>query len=365
MIDVNGTTVTSEDISDHVLNRIRTDAVSRTTSMEASEEVTEQEEFVYMIPRSKQPANDFSNPELLPDLYPTLFPYGCGVPEDSSRPTKVSLNQHIRYLLALEDRRFEKNHSFMFVLFNMIQRRQACLNASLMASRPYFRDIAPNLETITTHEIETALMVFIKQPLSSLPNTRINMLLQQIKTVGGHVMGSAYSRAVLRTQIHALVFNQGLPSIFMTINPADIHSRIALYFAGIDLDLDKILPQTIPSMYERAQIIAAHPVSTARFFHVLISNILKCMVEKGVLGPTKAYFGTVENQGRGSLHLHILIWLDHELTPSQLKESIKDESFRKGLLDYLEDIIKEDLSIFTSDVANRNGRCIDCCIASE
>ena len=108
VIDVNGTTVTSEDISGHVLNRIRTDAVSRTTSMEASEEVTEGEEFVYMIPRSKQPANDFSNPELLPGLYPTLFPYGCGVPEDSSRPTKVSLNQHVRYLLSLEDRRFRK-----------------------------------------------------------------------------------------------------------------------------------------------------------------------------------------------------------------------------------------------------------------
>ena len=29
------------------------------------------------------------------------------------------------------------------------------------------------------------------------------------------------------------------------------------------------------------------------------------MVEKGVLGPIKAYFGTVENQGRSSLHLHI------------------------------------------------------------
>ena len=123
VIDVNGTTVTSEDISDHVLHRIRTDAVSRTTSLETSEEIGEEEEFVYMIPRSKQPANDFSNPELLPGLYPTLFPYGCGVPEDSSRPTKVSLNQHIRYLLSLEDRRFEKHHSFMFVLFNMIQRR--------------------------------------------------------------------------------------------------------------------------------------------------------------------------------------------------------------------------------------------------
>jgi hypothetical protein len=142
----------------------------------------------------------------------------------------------------------------------------------------------------------------------------------------------------------------------MTINPADIHSRVALYFAGVDLDLDKILPETIPSTYERAQIIAAHPVATAHFFNQLISSILKCMVEKGLLGPIKAYFGTVENQGRGSLHLHILIWLDHDLTPSQLKESVQNEEFRNGLLNYLEDIIKQDLSNFDYNISGTNGK---------
>ena len=355
MIDVNGTTVTSEHISEHLLHKIKSNSSNLPVHTFNEGETAEDDDIVFMIPRSKQPANDFFNPELLLGLYPTLFPYGCGMPEDPSRPTKVSLNQHVRYLLAYDDRRFEKHHSFMFVLFNMIQRRQACLNASLIASRPYFRDIAPNLQTITSKEIETALMTTIKNPLASFSNTRVNTLLQQIKTVGGHVMGSAHSRAALRTQIHALVFNQGLPSIFMTINPADIHSRIALYFAGVDLDLDKILPDTIPSTYERAQIVAAHSVSTARFFHLLISKILTCMVEKGVLGPTKAHFGTVESQGRGSLHLHILIWLDHDLTPIQLKESIHDEEFRKNLLAYLEDIIKQDLSKFTSDQSNSDG----------
>jgi hypothetical protein len=274
------------------------------------------------------------------------------------RPTAVSLNQHIRYLLAYEDQRFEKHHSFMFVMFNVLQRRQACWNASLMASRPYFRDTATNLQTLTSKEIETALISATTHTFSSITNPRINMLMKQIRTVGGHVMGSAYSRSALRTQIHALIFNQGLPSIFMTINPADIHSRIALYFAGVDLDLDKILPETIPSTYERAQIIAAHPVATARFFNVLISSILKCMVEKGVLGPIKAYFGTVENQGRGSLHLHILIWLDHDLTPSQLKESVQNEEFRKGLLSYLDDIIKQDLSNFDFVTSETNGKIV-------
>ncbi|CAF1367968.1 unnamed protein product, partial [Didymodactylos carnosus] len=73
VIDVNGTTVTSEDINGHLLRKIKGDAVSQITSMDTSEEVPEDDEVVYMIPRSKQPANDFSNPELLPGLYPTLF----------------------------------------------------------------------------------------------------------------------------------------------------------------------------------------------------------------------------------------------------------------------------------------------------
>lgn len=356
VLDVEGTTIASEDIGVHLIRRIKNNSTkSLIETFETSTENEENVENVYVIPRSHMPAHDYSNPELLLGLFPTLFPYGCGTPYDSSRPTSVSLSRHIRYLLAYDDQRFEKHHSFMFVLFNMMQRRQACWNASLMASRPYFRDTATDLENLTSKEIEAALTSVAKKTFSSVENPRINILMRQIKMVGGNVMGSAYSRTILRTQIHALIFSQGLPSIFMTINPADIHSRVALYFAGVDLDLDKILPETIPSTYERAQIIASHPVATARFFNVLISNILKCMVEKGVLGPIKAYFGTVENQGRGSLHLHILMWLDHDLTPAQLKESVHSEEFRNGLLSYLDDIIKQDLSNFAVDIFESNG----------
>ncbi|CAM4964548.1 unnamed protein product [Rotaria socialis] len=351
ILDVNGTTIASKDIGVHLLHKIKNS--SSKALIDPSDISTDnmENEDVYVIPRSNMPVNDCANPEFLLGLFPTLFPYGCGAPYDSTRPSPVSLNQHIRYLLAYEDQRFEKHHSFMFVLFNIMQRRQACWNASLMASRPYFQDTATDLQTLTSKEIETALISATSQTFSSITNPRVNMLMKRIRTVGGNVMGSAYSRASLRTQIHALIFNQGLPSIFMTINPADIHSRVALYFAGVDLDLDTILPEKIPSTYERAQIIASHRVATARFFNVLISSILKCMVEKGVLGPIKAYFGTVENQGRGSLHLHILMWLDHDLTPSQLKESVKNEEFRNGLLGYLEDIIKQDLSNFDFDTS--------------
>ncbi|CAF1690830.1 unnamed protein product, partial [Adineta ricciae] len=40
------------------------------------------------------------------------------------------------------------------------------------------------------------------------------------------------------------------------------------------------------------------------------------MIIGGVLGPVKAYLGTVESQGRGSLHLYLLIWLDINIKPT-------------------------------------------------
>ena len=159
-------------------------------------------------------------------------------------------------------------------------------------------------------------------------------------------MSSAYSRTALRTQIHALIYNQGLPSIFLTINPADIHSPIALYFAGVRLDLDNIQSEQLMNAYKRAEIIASHPVATAKYFHLLITNILHTMIIGGVLEAIKAYFGTVESQGRGSLHLHLLIWLDHDMKPADMKEKIQDPTFRNKLKAYLEDIIKEDLDDF-------------------
>ena len=227
----------------------------------------------------------------------------------------------------------------------MLQRREACLHARLRTSKPFFSNVANEITSINVKDIEQVLSDLEQNRTSSLGrNAQVNTLLSQVKAVGGKVMGSAQSRSGLRTQIHALIFNQGLPSIFLTINPADINSRVALYFAGVDLDLDAIIPKNLPSTYERAEIIASHPVATAKFFNRLITTVLETMIEgQGVLGPVKAYFGTVESQGRGSLHLHMLIWLDHNYAPAELRERIKDEGFRNDLRDYLEDIISEDI----------------------
>ncbi|CAF3198048.1 unnamed protein product [Rotaria sp. Silwood2] len=137
--------------------------------------------------------------------------------------------------------------------------------------------------------------------------------------------------------------------IFVTINSADIHSPVALYFSDVDLDLDKVLPEALGTSYERANIIATHPVAAAKFFNCLIKRVLKSLVLGGVLGPVNAYFGTVENQDRGSLHLHLLIWLNHEFTPAQL-------------LKYLEDIVKEGLDLFREEAESAANEVVPVCL---
>ena len=347
VLDVNDTRVSSNDITQHVLDQMKAKVTDRI--LEEVHDNHIQKDTIYMIPHGSRPVNEYANPNLFLGIFPTLFPYGFGAVKDSSRPVKIDFREHIRYLLSYADRRFEEHHSFIFVVFNILQRRTACVHARLVTSRPYFQKSAQLLESLSSKDITLALVNISKGAYTKVSDEKIGALMKHIKVVGGHVMGSAHMRSTLRTKIHSLCFNIGLPSIFVTINPADTHSPVALYFAGVDLDLDKVIPGAIGTSYERAKIIASHPVATAKYFHCLIKSILKCLVLGGVLGPAQAYFGTVENQGRGSLHLHLLVWLRHDFTPAQLKEKIQDEDFRQNLLRYLEDIIKEDLDQFRGD----------------
>ena len=297
--------MSTDDVAGHLLQRMKLQKNDQ--NHETNHEECGEEDTVYMIPRGSKPASEYSNPNLLLGIFPTLFPYGCGALEDPSRPVKLDFREHLRYLLSVADRRFEEHHSFIFVVFNILQRRTACFHARLMTSRPHFQQSAQLLESLSSADIAAALDSISKGTSMRFTDPRVKSLRQHIKVVGGHVMGSAYSRSTLRTKIHSLCFNVGLPSLFVTINPADIHSPVALYFAGVNLDLDKILPERLGTSYDRAKIIANHPVSTAKFFNCLINNILKCLIQGGVVGPVKAHFGTVESQGRRSLHLHLLI----------------------------------------------------------
>ncbi len=58
----------------------------------------------------------------------------------------------------------------------------------------------------------------------------------------------------------------------------------------------------------------------------------------GLYGKTSAYYGTVEQQGRLTLHMHMLLWIDGALSPQDIRDRImkSDSKLQSELVKYLE-----------------------------
>ncbi|KAL6304622.1 hypothetical protein BKA93DRAFT_720895, partial [Sparassis latifolia] len=70
-------------------------------------------------------------------------------------------------------------------------------------------------------------------------------------------------------------------------------------------------------------------------------------LQGGILGLVKGYYGCVEAQGRGTLHCHMLIWVEGGLNPNEIRNKIvqdHDLEFKQRLLSFLDDCICNKIS---------------------
>ena len=178
-------------------------------------------------------------------------------------------------------------------------------------------------------------------------------------------MGTDESRVRIRGQIKGMCVMKGPPSLWITINPSDTGDPIAQVFAGEDINLDSFAKTSGPNSDERSKNIAADPYAAAKFFHFTITALLEevfgiigykgqTQVKRtdGVFGKVASYIGTVEAQGRGTLHLHIVVWLCGALTAGRMKEALRSEHFRAKVKDYIAANIKADLDGADAAVVN-------------
>ncbi|KIK33914.1 hypothetical protein CY34DRAFT_98827 [Suillus luteus UH-Slu-Lm8-n1] len=112
-----------------------------------------------------------------------------------------------------------------------------------------------------------------------------------------------------------------------------------------------MLPTEVPEFWKQSLLVARNPVVAAKFFDLYIKVFLtailgydksRCTVSEGILGHVKAYYGCVESQGRGTLHCHMMVWLEGGLDPNEIKHRIveaNDIDFRDRLLVFLDDTI--------------------------
>lgn len=174
--------------------------------------------------------------------------------------------------------------------------------------------------------------------------------MKEVNKISSYIPGSSASCVVMRNEIRALMAKMGFPSFYITINPADIYNPIVKFMAGEDINLNIPLPEQVPNSWEQSILIAKNPVFAARFFDIFVQVFISMLLgydptqkdlTGGVLGLVKAHYRCVEAQGRGTLHCHMLVWLEGAPDPNKIRDHVKngEKEWGQQLIHYLDDAI--------------------------
>ncbi|KAF5329099.1 hypothetical protein D9611_014298 [Ephemerocybe angulata] len=271
------------------------------------------------IPHDSEPVNEFNNPTLFPMIYPTLFPYGCG---------------------GLEDR------------------RAALLHTNLKMKRSKLHSLSHDFATVSPETIETVVNT-LSEGKQFIPRNneekKVLKLMNEVRAITTHVPGSCASRTAMRNEIRGMIMEKGLPSFYITLNPADVYNPVVKFLAGSEINIDELLPEQVPDYWEQAKLVARNPFLAAKFFDMYINSFFSSLLQysskpstssTGILGVVNGYYGCVEAQGRGTLHCHMLIWLEGAHDPTEIRDRIlkhHDTAFQERLIAFLDDTISNSI----------------------
>lgn len=210
--------------------------------------------------------------------------------------------------------------------------------------RKTFKRDARVMSTVTVAKLEAAKQEEEKGLPISDPT--VQTLKKYIHATASRIQGSDQARYRLRSEIWSTAAIFGPPSLWITINPSDLHDPIAQVFAGEELNMDEFMVRLGPDKDNQAKNIVDDPYVAAKFFHFMIATILETLLGvkvtpsqvksgMGVFGHVSAYFRVVESQGRGTLHLHLLIWLKHVPSADEISTLLKTEEFRACVASFI------------------------------
>jgi hypothetical protein len=171
-----------------------------------------------------------------------------------------------------------------------------------------------------------------------------------VRSVSGSVQGSDAGRKALAGNMMGNAMTFGAHQLFLTVNFSDLND-LRCYQEAERLHVVLTIAAKVPDEYgsgnsegphpncvpyrteasglwpdaaTRINTAIANPAAVATYFHENVKLYLAAFMQfplsdvrgnksartgEGLFGLVESYAGTVETQMRGSLHLHILIWL--------------------------------------------------------
>jgi len=226
-------------------------------------------------------------PGIILGCFPTLFPYGRGGPYDIRKST-IAMHIYLMHLMRLADFRFRKHAPFVFALFSLVQRQRVSSSASQSLRMRYFIDFENDLKHINSatlaHCIDDLKEAEANGEYPRLAHCKndtarkaFGKLLNQLKIIGGRLPLTDAAKQNARFELIGMDIKLGIPDLFITINPADVHAPLVCHFAGQSIPYDLHIPK-LASQLERKRIVCEDAMAAVKFSHSIMTAFIKSLL---------------------------------------------------------------------------------------
>jgi hypothetical protein len=203
------------------------------------------------------------------------------------------------------------------------------------------KDTEESIAALTPQDIEKA----IEERKNGL-YTNSNYLNNLLNVVGGKAPFCQISKLTNRRELKSMIIFHGNANLYITLSPDDTKHPLAYKFCMDDPNNFSFASKELDDRQFRAMQTSKNPVGISLFFYNLVKIILDHLFgwkndEKlGLFGKIKAHYGMVETQARGTLHVHLLLWIHGSPSPLDLYNELQqNDALKEAMLSYLTKII--------------------------
>jgi transposase-like protein len=255
-----------------------------------------------------------------------------------SRKTKVSVEDEVLHRLSCK---FTNDFLYMCIYYDLIQKQQIFKSIHYKVKN-MSTELIDQMASITTADIDKAM----KNHADDIPDEKSNFVTRHLQLAGRNASFSQFAKQTNRSELKSMLIRNGPPSWYITFSPADTKHLLAYQMCFNDpANFDPDAPE-ISDAYFRSSQASANPTALSEFFFILVSKIINNLMgwknpdRKGVLGVLKGYYGMVETQNRGTLHIHMIVFLEGSPDCIELYDKLKNsESFKNEILAYVTSVV--------------------------
>ena len=233
--------------------------------------------------------------------------------------------EYIEHLSKISQPHFH-NQLFSLILFNYLMKDWMVRKAAVACKNEGTASLLA--ENLTSAELFEALdQRRKKKPITSPAARKMLSTLEAVAACAPHTNEAAKKA---KYKVEAMQCHFGLPSWFLTVTPDDENSVLLQVYSGNNINLDVTTWEQVEQMtdkelsdkaIQKRNLRFSYPGIAALNFESQRDAIIKYVIgwemkkkgsseNPGLFGKCKAFVLSVEEQGRKSLHMHILIWID-------------------------------------------------------